>query len=110
MTRPSATPASDPTRVMPPSVPGFTRRSVTSSTGVPPTTCPTCRGQGRVRAQQGFFTIERTCSTCGGAGQVIKDPCRYCSGTGRIRKEKTLTPALEDLLKKALGEVAKSFA
>ena len=58
--------------------------------GTAPVTCPTCRGAGRVRAQQGFFTIERTCSACSGAGQVIKDPCRNCSGSGRIRKEKTL--------------------
>ena len=53
-------------------------------------TCPTCHGSGRMRAQQGFFTIERTCSTCGGAGSVIKDPCRKCNGAGRVRKEKTL--------------------
>ena len=52
--------------------------------------CPTCHGSGRMRAQQGFFTIERTCSTCGGAGSVIKDPCKKCAGSGRIRKEKTL--------------------
>lgn len=52
--------------------------------------CPTCHGSGRMRAQQGFFTIERTCSTCGGAGSVIKDACRKCGGSGRIRKEKTL--------------------
>lgn len=52
--------------------------------------CPTCHGAGRVRAQQGFFTIERACSTCGGNGSVIKDPCRKCNGAGRVRKEKTL--------------------
>lgn len=52
--------------------------------------CPTCHGSGRMRAQQGFFTIERTCSTCGGAGSVIKDACKKCGGSGRIRKEKTL--------------------
>ncbi len=52
--------------------------------------CPTCSGSGRMRAQQGFFTIERTCSTCNGTGSVIKDPCKKCSGSGRIRKEKTL--------------------
>ncbi|WP_404381829.1 molecular chaperone DnaJ [Caenispirillum salinarum] len=52
--------------------------------------CGTCGGIGRVRAQQGFFTIERTCPTCGGEGQVIKDPCGECGGTGRQHKEKTL--------------------
>jgi len=58
--------------------------------GSEPVTCPTCRGAGKVRAQQGFFTIERTCATCGGAGRVIKDPCKACGGTGRTRQEKTL--------------------
>lgn len=53
-------------------------------------TCPTCNGQGRVRQQQGFFTIERTCPTCNGAGKIIKTPCKKCSGSGRIRKDKTL--------------------
>ncbi len=52
--------------------------------------CPTCHGSGRMRMQQGFFTIERTCSTCNGAGNVIKDPCKKCAGAGRVRKEKTL--------------------
>jgi molecular chaperone DnaJ len=52
--------------------------------------CPTCHGSGRMRAQQGFFTIERTCSTCSGAGTVIKDACKKCGGQGRVRKEKTL--------------------
>lgn len=52
--------------------------------------CPTCNGQGRMRLQQGFFTIERTCATCNGAGKIIRDPCKKCSGQGRIRKEKTL--------------------
>jgi molecular chaperone DnaJ len=52
--------------------------------------CPTCDGAGRVRAQQGFFTIERTCSTCAGAGTVIKSPCKPCGGAGRVRREKTL--------------------
>ena len=53
-------------------------------------TCSTCNGAGRVRAQQGFFTIERTCSTCGGEGEIIKDPCKACSGAGRVRREKSL--------------------
>ncbi|MBI5163193.1 MAG: molecular chaperone DnaJ [Magnetospirillum sp.] len=58
--------------------------------GATPVTCATCHGHGKVRAQQGFFTIERTCPTCQGMGKVIKDPCRSCGGAGRVRKEKTL--------------------
>ena len=58
--------------------------------GSKPQQCPTCHGRGRLRAQQGFFTVERTCHTCHGAGQVIDKPCRACSGQGRVRREKTL--------------------
>ncbi|TWB22568.1 molecular chaperone DnaJ [Nitrospirillum amazonense] len=61
-----------------------------AESGTQPVTCPTCNGAGKVRAQQGFFTIERTCPACAGAGRVIKDPCRNCGGHGRVRKEKTL--------------------
>ncbi|MGE4279912.1 MAG: molecular chaperone DnaJ [Magnetospirillum sp.] len=59
--------------------------------GSQPTTCGTCHGHGKVRAQQGFFTIERTCPTCQGLGKVIKDPCRVCGGQGKVRKDKTLS-------------------
>jgi len=58
--------------------------------GSHPSTCGGCQGRGKVRAQQGFFTIERTCPACNGAGQVIEDPCKTCGGAGRTRKEKTL--------------------
>jgi len=58
--------------------------------GTQPVTCTTCKGAGKIRAQQGFFTIERTCPTCQGMGRVIKDPCRTCGGAGRVRREKTL--------------------
>jgi molecular chaperone DnaJ len=58
--------------------------------GAQPVACGTCHGAGKVRAQQGFFTIERTCPTCQGMGRVIKDPCRSCGGAGRVRKDKTL--------------------
>ena len=59
--------------------------------GTSPQTCRTCGGQGRVRAMQGFFTIERTCPTCQGRGQTIADPCPKCAGSGRTTIEKTLT-------------------
>ena len=58
--------------------------------GSHPSTCSMCQGRGKVRSQQGFFTVERTCPTCNGLGQVIANPCRDCSGSGRSRKEKTL--------------------
>ena len=59
--------------------------------GSRPVPCPTCQGQGKVRAQQGFFTIERTCQACQGQGNVIQNPCTDCRGNGRVRKEKTLS-------------------
>ncbi len=59
--------------------------------GAEPTACPTCGGAGKVRAQQGFFTIERTCATCQGAGKVISNPCESCRGNGRVHREKTLS-------------------
>src|SRR3546814_2373628 len=51
--------------------------------------CQTCHGHGKVRAQQGFFIVERTCPTCHGAGQVIEKPCRACRGEGRRSGEHT---------------------
>ncbi|MEM1139482.1 MAG: molecular chaperone DnaJ [Pseudomonadota bacterium] len=59
--------------------------------GTSPVSCPTCAGSGRVRAQQGFFTIERTCPSCQGQGKIIKDPCRTCNGTGRTEKQRSLS-------------------
>jgi molecular chaperone DnaJ len=59
--------------------------------GVEPVTCPTCTGMGKVRAQQGFFTVERTCPTCSGLGQIIKNPCRTCGGVGREERERALS-------------------
>lgn len=61
-----------------------------SEGGATPLTCPTCSGAGKVRSQQGFFTIERTCHTCNGQGQVIRNPCTSCAGAGRIQKEQAL--------------------
>lgn len=59
--------------------------------GAQPVTCPTCSGMGKVRAQQGFFTVERTCPTCGGLGQIVKNPCTSCQGQGRVPKERALS-------------------
>jgi molecular chaperone DnaJ len=58
--------------------------------GTQPSTCPTCGGAGRVRATQGFFSVERTCPRCGGHGRVVSDPCRACHGAGQVRQERTL--------------------
>ncbi|HEX7777134.1 MAG TPA: molecular chaperone DnaJ, partial [Parvibaculum sp.] len=59
--------------------------------GSQPVTCTTCSGAGKVRASQGFFTIERTCPTCHGRGQVIEKPCNVCHGAGRVERERTLS-------------------
>ncbi|NJC33002.1 molecular chaperone DnaJ [Sphingomonas jejuensis] len=53
--------------------------------------CPTCGGAGKVRAQQGFFVVERACPTCHGAGEVIAEPCAACHGEGQVDKRKTLS-------------------
>ncbi len=58
--------------------------------GSSPVACGTCKGRGRVRAQQGFFTIERTCPNCHGVGRVIESPCNNCQGAGRVEKTKSL--------------------
>lgn len=68
--------------------------------GSKPKTCTTCGGHGRVRAQQGFFAIERTCPACQGRGEIIDNPCPTCSGTGRKTVERSLSvnipPGVED--------------
>ena len=53
-------------------------------------TCPQCNGTGAIRMQQGFFAIEQTCNKCNGQGQIIKNPCTVCHGTGRSTKHKNL--------------------
>jgi molecular chaperone DnaJ len=62
-----------------------------AKSGAQPATCPTCSGAGKVRASQGFFTIERTCPSCQGRGEIINDPCGNCSGSGRVTRERTLS-------------------
>ncbi len=59
--------------------------------GTSPTTCTTCGGQGQVRMQQGFFSIQQTCPRCKGAGKIITDPCATCHGSGQVQESKTLS-------------------
>ena len=58
--------------------------------GTKPQTCRTCSGQGAVRVQQGFFSIQQTCPTCRGSGKTIAEPCSPCEGVGRVKRTKTL--------------------
>ena len=59
--------------------------------GTQPKTCSTCNGQGQVRMQQGFFSIQQACPKCHGTGKVISDPCTTCQGAGRVKQHKTLS-------------------
>jgi molecular chaperone DnaJ len=59
--------------------------------GTSPKTCPTCRGAGQVRMQQGFFSIQQACPQCRGSGRVIEEACGHCRGRGRLQEEKTLS-------------------
>ncbi|MGA7106288.1 MAG: molecular chaperone DnaJ [Terracidiphilus sp.] len=71
-----------------------------SASGRGPTVCPQCQGRGQIRYQQGFFSVARTCSACGGAGAIVSDPCASCHGETRIAKEAKLhvkvPPGVED--------------
>ncbi len=76
-------------------VPTFVSCTTCNGTGAKkgssPQTCGTCHGQGQVRMQQGFFSVQQTCPTCHGKGTVIKDPCSACHGQGRVQEHKTLS-------------------
>ncbi len=71
-----------------------------SASGRGPTTCGQCQGRGQIRYQQGFFSVARTCSACGGTGTIITDPCSTCRGETRVSKELKLNvkipPGVED--------------
>ncbi|MFV0293148.1 MAG: molecular chaperone DnaJ [Paracoccus sp. (in: a-proteobacteria)] len=79
-------------------VPGSVSCKECNGTGaegaVEPVICPTCSGMGKVRASQGFFTVERTCPTCNGVGQMVKNPCSACHGDGRVETSRTLQVAI----------------
>ena len=71
-----------------------------SASGRGPVTCQQCQGRGQIRYQQGFFSVARTCSACGGAGSVVVDPCTTCRGETRVSRELKLNvkvpPGVED--------------
>jgi molecular chaperone DnaJ len=69
-------------------------RGTGTATGRGPSTCPHCQGRGQVRYQQGFFSIARTCSACGGAGTVITDPCSSCRGEGRVERQHEISVSI----------------
>ncbi len=69
-------------------------RGLGTASGRGPATCQQCQGRGQVRYQQGFFSIARTCSVCGGTGSVISDPCRTCRGDGRVEREHTINVSI----------------
>ena len=75
-------------------VPSWESCTTCEGTGAKPgtkaETCKTCGGQGQVRMQQGFFSIQQTCPSCHGSGKTIPNPCKACDGVGRVRKQKTL--------------------
>lgn len=76
-------------------VPALVRCEVCKGSGTrsgsAPQTCPTCRGQGQVRMQQGFFSLQQTCPHCHGSGTVITDPCPRCRGEGRVEENRMLS-------------------
>ena len=87
-TRPSAPPPRSAFRA------GSAARTATAWAQPQRTRSPPARpatGSGQIRMQQGFFSISRTCSRCGGEGKVITDPCKTCRGRKRVERERTLS-------------------
>jgi len=62
-----------------------------SKPGHDPTACSMCGGNGRVRSNQGFFTVQQTCPQCSGSGEEISNPCNHCNGTGKNQTSKKLS-------------------
>ncbi|MEW6556954.1 MAG: molecular chaperone DnaJ [Elusimicrobiota bacterium] len=54
-------------------------------------TCSTCKGAGVIRYSRGFFSLQQTCTKCGGSGEIVGTPCSECSGRGKIKKQSRIT-------------------
>ena len=65
-------------------------RGTGAERGKQPQTCAQCKGSGQMRFQQGFFSVARTCPSCGGTGSVVTDPCKTCSGQTTVEREHKL--------------------
>jgi molecular chaperone DnaJ len=59
--------------------------------GSKPVSCNYCGGKGKVRTNQGFFTIQQTCPQCSGYGETISKPCQDCSGSGKTQSNENVT-------------------
>ena len=61
-----------------------------SKPGTNPDRCTYCGGNGRVRSNQGFFTVQQTCPQCAGTGEEITYPCKDCNGQGNKQISKKI--------------------
>ncbi len=71
-----------------------TCKGLGSAPGSNPESCSTCRGHGKVRTNQGFFTVQQTCPQCSGSGEQITNPCKGCSGSGKKQTNKNLSVSI----------------
>jgi len=62
-----------------------------SEPGKQPAVCPSCKGSGQIRFQQGFFSVSKTCGKCYGSGKLVTHPCKTCKGQGKVEKQKSIS-------------------
>ena len=62
-----------------------------SKPGHSPDRCTVCGGNGKVRSNQGFFTVQQTCPQCAGSGEEITNPCNDCNGQGNKQASKKIS-------------------
>ena len=62
-----------------------------SKPGYSPDRCTYCGGNGKIRSNQGFFTVQQTCPQCSGSGEEITNPCNDCNGQGKKQASKKIS-------------------